>query len=72
MSKREVALGRQGSTQALGDEEYHLVLEYKIGGPLTYVSASTHCKRSVGGGPRGGPCAQQGDGVGDGVKCVTS
>jgi MFS superfamily sulfate permease-like transporter len=21
------------------------VLEYKIGGPLTYVTASTHCKR---------------------------
>jgi hypothetical protein len=42
------ALGRAGdggSLEALGDAEYHLVLEYKIGGPLTYVTASTHCKR---------------------------
>ncbi len=35
----------QGSLEALGDADYHLVLEYKIGGPLTYVTASTHCKR---------------------------
>ena len=35
----------QGSLEALGDSDYHLVLEYKIGGPLTYVTASTHCKR---------------------------
>jgi MFS superfamily sulfate permease-like transporter len=34
-----------GSLEALGDADYHLVLEYKIGGPLTYVTASTHCKR---------------------------
>ncbi len=34
-----------GSMEALGDADYHLVLEYKIGGPLTYVTASTHCKR---------------------------
>lgn len=45
-SRREAALKRHGeSEEALGDAEYHLVLEYKIGGPLTYVSASTHCKR---------------------------
>jgi hypothetical protein len=48
-SRRAVSLGRQGgSDEALGDAEYHLVLEYKIGGPLTYVSASTHCKRFAG------------------------
>jgi len=35
----------QGSLGELGDADYHLVLEYKIGGPLTYVTASTHCKR---------------------------
>ncbi len=37
--------GDGGSLEARGDAEYHLVLEYKIGGPLTYVTASTHCKR---------------------------
>ncbi len=43
---RKVSTGPgQGSLDALGDADYHLVLEYKIGGPLTYVTASTHCKR---------------------------
>jgi MFS superfamily sulfate permease-like transporter len=43
---RRVSTGPgQGSLEALGDVDYHLVLEYKIGGPLTYVTASTHCKR---------------------------
>jgi hypothetical protein len=39
---------RASPDSSLGEEGYHLVLEYKIGGPLTYVTASTHCKRFVG------------------------
>ncbi len=38
--------GDEGSMEeAVWDAEYHLVLEYKIEGPLTYLTASTHCKR---------------------------
>ena len=36
--------GGMGSGSALGDADYHVVLEYKMGGPLTYVTASTHTK----------------------------
>ena len=34
-----------GSLEPVSDGGHHLVLEYKIGGPLTYVTASTHTKR---------------------------
>jgi hypothetical protein len=34
-----------GSLESVSEEGHHLVLEYKIGGPLTYVTASAHCKR---------------------------
>ena len=34
-----------GSLEPVSEEGHHLVLEYKIGGPLTYVTASAHCKR---------------------------
>ncbi len=34
-----------GSMEPVSEGGHHLVLEYKIGGPLTYVTASAHCKR---------------------------
>jgi MFS superfamily sulfate permease-like transporter len=34
-----------GTLEPVIEGEHHLVLEYKIGGPLTYVTASAHCKR---------------------------
>ena len=34
-----------GALEASSEDGHHLVLEYKIGGPLTYVTASAHCKR---------------------------
>ncbi len=41
-------VGDGGPSEALGGAEYHLVLEYKMWGPLTALSGPTHCKRLAG------------------------
>mmetsp|Transcript_60029 Transcript_60029/g.125561 ORF Transcript_60029/g.125561 Transcript_60029/m.125561 type:complete len:200 (-) Transcript_60029:140-739(-) len=42
---RYIHSNESGSLEPVSEGGHHLVLEYKIGGPLTYVTASAHCKR---------------------------